>query len=393
MGFQVVTSATEFGYNACDKFMTIIRFIAIISLWLAFAFPGRADEDLGKLLEPIQKKYNLPSIAAVILNSKGITSSHASGVRKVGTDIVVTTDDQWHLGSCTKTMTATLVGLYVEKGKLRWDTKLVEIFPDLADKFDPGLKDITVVHLLAHSAGLARDVNYKLILERGGSVQTERINILKEAVAKPPEYPPGIKHLYSNAGYIILGAVLEKVSGSTWEEMVQKELFLPLDMKSAGFGGTGTPGKIDQPWGHYHNDDLAKTNGPKMDNPPHIGPAGTVHCTLQDWAKFVSDQLRGARGADGILKGATYLKLQSPAFNSKKQACGWGITNNDIVGDRVWSHLGSNNMNFAYAVMVPSKDFAVLVVTNKGGDITRKACGEAIDALLTYQMEKLKPAK
>jgi CubicO group peptidase (beta-lactamase class C family) len=354
-------------------------------------FQSYADEALSKLMEPIRKKYDLPSMAVMILDSKGIVASDISGVRKVGTDIPVTLHDKWHLGSNTKAMTATLVARFIDQGKLTWETRLDKIFPEFAPHFHPGFKDVTLLHLLTHSSGIPTNMDYNRILKEG-SVQKQRLILLKEALEKQPEHPLGTKNIYSNTGYIILGAALEKVSGSTWENLIQTEIFSPLQMRTAGFGGTGTLGRIDQPWGHYSSGKPTKINGPTMDNGPFLGPAGRVHCSIEDWSKFIADQLRGARGQDGLLKSATYTKLLKP-FIGNRFACGWGLTKNDIVGDTVLSHAGTNTMNYSYAVIAPSQDFAVLICTNQGGDNIRKVCVEVADLLLTFQMEKLKAAK
>jgi CubicO group peptidase (beta-lactamase class C family) len=370
--------------------MMSIRLLVILSICLGMNFQIHADENISKLLEPVRKKYALPALAAMILNSKGIIASDVSGVRKVKTDIPATINDKWHLGSDTKAMTATLIARFIEQDKLQWDTKLASIFPELSDHFDPGFKEITLIQILTHFAGLPKNVDYMRILKIGGPVQTQRISVLKEGIGKPPIYQPGTKYSYSNVGYIILGAVLEKVSNSSWEDLIQKELFLPLQMKSAGFGGAVTLGKIDQPCGHLHNGEPVEGYGPALYNLQMGGPAGSVHCTLEDWSKFVADHLRGARGIDGLLKSKTYIKLQTPMYGNKS-ACGWGITNNSIVGAPVLSHRGSNNMNFAAVVMAPTQDFAVLVCTNQGGENAGNACSEAVDILLSFQMEKLKP--
>jgi D-alanyl-D-alanine carboxypeptidase len=98
---------------------------------------------------------------------------------------------------------------------------------------------------------------------------------------------------------------------------MQDEVFGPLDMKSVGFGGTGTPGQVDQPWGHYKDGQPVSGNGPSVDNPPVLSPAGRVHCTIQDWARFIADQLRGARGEPPLLQPASYQKLHTPPFEGE----------------------------------------------------------------------------
>ena len=117
---------------------------------------ARSDrsKSLRPVLEPIRKKYKLPAIAAaVILNGRTVAWG-ATGLRKVNSDVEVTDNDKFHLGSCTKTMTATLIGMLVERGKLRWDITLAEAFPNMVEDMHPDYRNVTLKHLLAHRAGL-----------------------------------------------------------------------------------------------------------------------------------------------------------------------------------------------------------------------------------------------
>ena len=110
---------------------------------------------------------------------------------------------------------------------------------------------------------------------------------------------PGSKFLYSNLGYIIAAAVVERTTGKPWEKVIAEEVFQPLKMTSADFGGTGTPGKIDQPWPHTQDGAPTGENGPAMDNPPVMGSAGRIHCT---WDPTRTPETVHYQ-ADGILYG------------------------------------------------------------------------------------------
>src|SRR5262245_37043357 len=92
-----------------------------------------AGNSLDEILEAVRKKYDLPAMAGAVVFREEIVSG-ASGVRKYGDETPVTHDDQFHLGSCTKSMTATLAGMMVEEGKLKWESTLAELLPDLAER-------------------------------------------------------------------------------------------------------------------------------------------------------------------------------------------------------------------------------------------------------------------
>jgi CubicO group peptidase (beta-lactamase class C family) len=174
---------------------------------------------------------------------------------------------------------------------------------------------------------------------------------------------------------------MENLTGRTWEQLMRERLFEPLGMTSAGFGGTGTRGQIDQPWPHRDDGKPMRANGPEIDNPPVLGPAGTVHATIGDWAKFIADQLRGARGGAGLLKPESYVLLHTPPF-AGEYAPGWLVVRRDWAGGRALNHCGCNTMNYANAWLAPERDFAVLACANQGGDKAFKATDEAVSALI-----------
>jgi CubicO group peptidase (beta-lactamase class C family) len=361
----------------------------------AKSYPGSAfcplvgDEAVTSALKPIRQKFGVPAMAAAVVSSEGIQIIGAVGVRKRGTEIPVTLTDQWHLGSDTKAMTATLMARLVERGQLKWDTTLAEVFPDLAPQMHPDFKTVTLLHLLSHRAGLP--ANLDLAKYSGDDVVALRLRAVREELAKPPTHALGSRYEYSNLGYIIAGAVVEKITGQSWEKAMSTEIFEPLQMKTAGFGGTGTAGQIDQPWPHTANGEPASANGPAMDNPPVMGPAGRVHCAIQDWAKFIQDQLRGARGEPALLKPESNQKLQTPPFGGK-YALGWIVGQRDWGGGKVLNHAGDNTMNFANVWIAPQRDFAILVCVNQSGDLAFKATDETVGALIRL-LEKEKPSE
>jgi CubicO group peptidase (beta-lactamase class C family) len=352
-----------------------------------------APENLNPLLEPLLKKYDLPALAGAIVTSKGLSAVGAVGVRKYGTDTPVTINDQFHLGSDTKAMTATMLATVVEEGKLSWNTTLEQVFPELAPKMDPAYRKVTLEQLLAHRAGFTDESwpqgkTFKDMHELPGTPREQRAAYVAMVLSERPINNPGSAYLYSNRSYAVAGAMAEKVANDSWENLMQKRLFQPLGMQSCGFGAMGTPTddpkKIDQPWQHkllltFHR---PIAPGPLADNPAVIGPAGTVHCSIVDWGKFITAHLRGEKGEPGILKPETFKRLHAPLFGGE-YASGW------MVLERPWAgagpalhHAGSNLQNFAIVWMAPAKDFAVLIMTNQGD--TFDACDATAAALIMH---------
>ncbi len=353
---------------------------------LCVARVGDAAEDVSSVLSPIREKHGMPGMAGAVVTSRGLEAVGCTGVRKRGESVAVTGDDLWHLGSCTKAMTATVVGLLVEQGKLRWDGTMGDVFPRMAGDFHEGYRPVTVAQVLSHRAGLPENLRWGSFAGDDG-IANKRLAVVEEALGSEPSYEPGTRAQYSNAGYVIAGAAIEQITGKAWEEIIREWLFVPLGMGSAGFGGVGTPGEIDQPWGHRADGTPVPRNGSANDNVPVMGPAGRVHCTIQDWAKFVADQLRGARGGDGVLKAATYRELQEPGRGGE-MAKGWIALERPWGGGRVLHHAGSNTMNYANVWIAPARDFAVMVCVNQGGDAAFKATDEAVGAMIGWMSQR-----
>lgn len=363
------------------------KFFALTAAGLAARPSARAasalsEEAIVKLIEPIRVKHNLPALGGAIVTSAGLQARGICGVRKAGADIKATTADLWHLGSCTKAMTGTLAGIAVATGKLKWESTLAEVFPkERALKKSP-FASASLLHLLTHRAGLPANLSWdELSSAARGDLRKQRAAALEQTAELEPTSPLGTAFLYSNLGYVLAGHMIEEALNDSWEKLMRERLFKPLGMTDAGFGGTGTVGKIDQPWPHEKDGQPVETNGPDMDNAAVIGPAGTVHASLAGWAAFAADQIAGANGQGRLLKAEMYRHLHTPAFGGT-YAGGWGVAEREWGGGAVLTHAGSNTMNKCVAWLAPRKNFGVLVVTNQGGDTTTKACDEAAAALI-----------
>jgi CubicO group peptidase (beta-lactamase class C family) len=357
-------------------------FLAVLSLGprtIRAATP--LPKDVSALLAPIIQKYDVPGMAAAVIRNGEIVALGVAGVRTRGKPDKITTADRFHIGSDTKAMTAMLCGILVDEGKLKWSQTLGETFRDLKRSMDPQYQAVTLEQLLHHRGGapgeLTKDPLWgKLRLFKGSPTSARRL-LLQGVTTNPPEATPGTKYIYSNAGYAIAGYMAEKVTGKSWEDLMREKIFRPLGMTSAGFGAPGTRAKNDQPRGHKADGSPVEP-GPEGDNPVAIGPAGIVHCSIEDWAKFVAANLPSAKTK--LVKTKTLEKLHTPAPGSPPYAMGWIIAENQPwAAGPALTHSGSNTMWYAVAWLAPKKDFAVLVACNQANG---QACNDAVLALI-----------
>jgi CubicO group peptidase (beta-lactamase class C family) len=298
--------------------------------------------------------------------------------------VKATDDDQFHLGSDTKPITAWLIAWLIEHGLLDWDTPLGKVFPELARGWPPTHRRITVTQLLTHHSGLpANHPGGWWSIPVKGTARAQRLDLMGKFGKIELESKPGQKFRYSNLGYTVLGAVAERVGKASWEDLLVKHVFGPLGMMGVGHGPMGKEGQIVQPWQHSPR---GKPIEPKWDNdnPPVMGPAGRLHCSLPAWSRFVADVLRGARGGKGLLRPGTYAKMFETPFEDELFCRGgWAGRGRNAAGKGlVLAHDGSNTNNYCTAVLLADDNLAVLVATNQGGDAAREACAEVRQALV-----------
>jgi CubicO group peptidase (beta-lactamase class C family) len=199
------------------------------------------------------------------------------------------------------------------------------------------------------------------------------------ALSRAPAHPPG-EYDYSNLGYMTVGYALERLTGKPWQQQMKEELFLPLQMTSCGFGPPSGADEVAQPWGHAGR--RRSTPELRSDNPPALGPAGTVHCSMEDWGRFLALHLRGARGEPTALLGAETLKrLQTPP-SSGTYAAGWLVEAPSWAGGPALTHEGSNTYWYATVWIVPEKDTVFVAVANAANPATVTALSEALSLLV-----------
>lgn len=335
-------------------------------------------------LEAIRAKHQLPALAALAMIGGEVRVNGAVGLRRLGGTEPVTRNDKWHIGSCTKSMTATLAAMLVEQGALRWDTRVGEVFPELRESMDPMWAPVTLEMLLSHRGGApakAPENLWRNAWARSGTVAEQRTSFVNGLLLRRPESEPGTKYIYSNQGYTIAGTMLERATRQPWEELMRTMLFASCNMASAGFGAPASLGQVDQPWGHEGAELRPVGPGPGADNPPAIGPAATVHATLTDFARYAALHAVGDRLGTLFLKRDGFRKLHT-APDGQDYALGWVVAPRPWAGGDALTHVGSN-MNFLFVVWIaPAKDAVFVAATNCAGAGAEKATDEAVSLLI-----------
>lgn len=354
------------------------------ALPLVGGLPGVAmarslGDNAAAALDAVFAATTPPALAASIVTRDGLVWSGVRGVRRAGTDTLATLDDRWHLGSNTKAMTAAVFGRLVQQGRARWAMPLAAAFPDLT--IDPAWNGITLDDLMRHRAGLLDgplvDRAWLMTAHADARPLTEqRAELARRAFSAPPTGPVGT-FAYGNGNYIIVGAAIEALTGEAWETVMQRELFEPLGLASAGFGAP----KGESPWGHQGG--VGVDPAGLADNPAALGPAGTVHMTLADYAAFIGAMMGGATD---WLADDTRRHLLTPApGDPPAYAAGWGIGTAPWAGvgepGPIITHNGSNTLWFATVLAAPERGLGFIALSNDG-DAGQRACSALISCLV-----------
>ncbi|WP_295456757.1 serine hydrolase domain-containing protein [uncultured Thiodictyon sp.] len=364
-----------------------------VAIALSIAAHAGAQTSLNPELEPYLKEYDLPALAAGVVKNGELVAAGAVGTRRVGENIPVTLDDRFHIGSDTKAMTSLLAAILVEQGKLQWTTTVGEVFPELVEQMDPRLRTVTIQQLLSHTSGLPSDNEaFKKLLDdsfqQSGNLDELRYWLVKTVSSQPLAADPGAQFAYSNLGYVVAGAIIERKAGKTWDELVTEWVFAPLGLKTAGLGPQASVGKIDAPLGHLVADGKTKAvlAGPNGDNPLILGPAGIAHMSVLDFARWAGwNAGEGARGPN-LVTAETLEKLHTPIVDVHQDGeapsgdrpvprygFGWGTLQPDWATHPFLTHTGSNGENLATIWVAPSRDFAMVVMTNIAGQKANQA--------------------
>ena len=261
--------------------------IALVS----HAFADHASPaDLTPVIEPVRAKFGAPGVAAAVVRDGKIVAVGASGLRSLKTSEPVAVEDRSLIGSCGKSATRLLLGRLVDKGKLRWDSTLGELLPDISmlDEY----KFVTIGDIMAHRGGLQpytmiNPTKTPAVFAPASSPREARAAFIKQLLSEKPAAAPKSKFVYSNAGYGLLGHIAERVADKPYEQLMRDEVFRPLDMKSALIGGPAEASNVAGWSGHLRRKDTFEP-APVRTGLPAIAPAGMMSMSIGDVAKLAA---------------------------------------------------------------------------------------------------------
>ncbi|MEX0938799.1 MAG: serine hydrolase [Pirellulales bacterium] len=332
-----------------------------------------APDPATRIGELAAKKYALDEPGAAVLVSKGgqIILSRGYGLSNLEYTTPITADTPFCIASVTKPLTATAILMLVEQGKLRLDDQVVDLLPD----YPRHVSGVTVAHLLSHTSGIK---NVSRLPEWRADLRTDLTvpEILQHFEALPLNFMPGEQWEYSNSGYILLGAILEKVTGKSYEEFIQENVFARAGMHNSCYGShrkvipNRAVGYQRTPEGYVNAEYVSLTR-------PYA--AGAIISTANDLFDF------GQALADGrLLKQETLEAAFSPrALNSgEPTSYGYGWMIGTFHGHRVLQHAGGMPGYTAQMWLLPDEEIFAVLLSNAPDKTDQQLIGDLVAAAL-----------
>jgi CubicO group peptidase (beta-lactamase class C family) len=355
--------------------------------------PQAAREPLTSKIDAIFSSVSAPTSpgAAVLVRKDGrVVFERGYGVRDLGTLSKIDPQTNFRLASCTKQFSAMAIMLLVHDAKLRYEDKLTDIFPE----FPAYGKTITIRSLLNHTSGLQ---DYENLMETSRSRWSEQSQIQDAEVLglleqqNATQFAPGTKWAYSNSGYVLLGSIVQKISGKTFGAFLRERIFAPLEMDGTLAYEKGKNEVANRAFGHtkegngWRPTDQSSTSATLGD--------GGVYSSLGDLAKWDEALARHTLlGEDEMQWALTPLKLASglqpswPADSDRPEGTpvsyGFGWFLDPYRGHpRMW-HYGATMGFHTYIERFAADNLTIIVLSNRTDLDLEKLAAKVADLCL-----------
>ena len=341
-------------------------------------------ERLCEFTEKARLKHKVPGVLVVILQD-GAVRIAGFGVINVDHPLDVTKDTLFQIGSITKTFTGTLLMKLVEEGSLDLDATIRTYLPDFRVADEQVSKQVTIQHLLTHTSGWFGDFFHDT-----GPGADAGAKYVADMAGLEQLAPLGQVWSYNNAGFFLVGHVIETVTGQPYQQVLRKKVLEPLGLENTFFD----PGDVIT-YRFATGHDAMQVARPWA-LPRAAYPIGGITCSISDLLAYAAFHMGDGYTPDGktLLRRESLAQMQIPQVTVWKKEH-WGLTwsVNDTYGTRLVSHGGGTMGQVSQLILVPQKQFAIAVFTNagEGGQVTLDVTRRALDRYLGIEINDPEP--
>jgi len=370
-------------------FSQIIQFVDTLFLWINqllnmrinklvfsfilfnLSFSGYLfGQQTVKYADSIRIKFQIPEIAYAVIDAKRVFEIAALGKHSINLPDTASLNDRFHIGSNTKAMTAFIIANYVERGKLQWSTQFFDLFPEWKKTSKVEYAAITLKDLLSHRAGIhpLQGLEDDPVIPSFKGTNPEKRKQFGQFVLKLDQIKLDIQNtfIYSNAGYTLATLMVERVTGKTWEQLVQVVFNndLQLNVKLSWPENQ----KQKDTWGHsFENNKLKPVPSNADFHLDYTEPSGDLNIKLKDYIKFIQLNLKGLAGQNNYLNAETYTFLHN---GIKDYALGWyNIYEN---GKEISTHAGTVGTYYTLVQIDRTNGKAFIIFTNAFNEQTQQ---------------------
>ena len=337
----------------------VLRAIAAATIILglvpaAGARPADRAREMQRILASVYPADE-PGASAIVVDDGEVVFRGASGMADLELDVPLEPGMVFRLGSITKQFTAAAILMLAEEGQLSVDDPITRFLPS----YPTHGHEITVHHLLTHTSGIW-SYTQTPDLERTGRLDVTTEELIDSFDHEAMDFAPGDRFSYNNSGYVLLGAIIETVSGMSYAEFIRTRIFEPLGMSRSYYGGTHL---IEDRVSGYHWEDDAFVNAPYISmSVPHA--AGSLLSTVDDMARWNAALFGGELISEASLE---LMTTEGVLNDGEATGYGYGLGISEFRGtDRV-SHSGGINGFITSGLYLPDEGIYVAVLSNRLG--------------------------
>ncbi len=334
-----------------------------------------SSKKIDRLTERVRQEFNVPGIAVAVIKDDEVIHMQGYGVRSIATGGKTDEKTLFAIASNTKAFTVAALGILIDEERLTWDTRVIDIIPEFRLYNSYVSEDFRVRDLLTHRSGLGLGAGDLMMWPDSAMFTAD--DIINNLRHLKQASPFRTRYDYDNLLYVVAGEVVERVSGTSWEEFVETRIMHPLGMNgsSASFRGLRDRSNIID--AHVPIEGVLQV-APKQENRLH-NSSGGIYSNISDLSRWVICQLKRGRYGSNLEKQIftekVHREMWTPQtikplpsdgpYNSHFSAYGLGWYLTDINGFLQVYHTGTHTGIVTRVTMLPELNLGIIVLTNQ----------------------------